>query len=187
LFTSLFQPPATLPRFIIAGLTDASSIPNELEGIFPHLAVPVQPLLEGSSQPRRFSARPLSQRHVALVQYVLGCDAPGEHPVLRPFCRHVSAAPCRIVVVTSAQAFVVVGFVGIETLEWLFLVACHSQLSRHKATSRERVASTMSERFQDLAAFKISPAQRPQQGFACRHGSLRPMKFAESSRVTSNT
>jgi hypothetical protein len=42
---------ARMARFIIADLTDPSSIPKELEAIVPSLAVPVQPLLEGSSQP----------------------------------------------------------------------------------------------------------------------------------------
>jgi hypothetical protein len=42
---------ARLARFIIADLTDPSSIPKELEAIVPGLAVPVQPLLEGSSRP----------------------------------------------------------------------------------------------------------------------------------------
>jgi uncharacterized protein YjbI with pentapeptide repeats len=42
---------ARMARFIIADLTDASSIPKELEAIVPGLAVPVQPLLEGSSRP----------------------------------------------------------------------------------------------------------------------------------------
>ena len=37
--------------FIIADLTDPSSIPKELEAIVPGLAVPVQPLLEGASRP----------------------------------------------------------------------------------------------------------------------------------------
>jgi uncharacterized protein YjbI with pentapeptide repeats len=41
---------ARMARFIIADLTDPSSIPKELEAIVPHLAVPVQPLLEGSSR-----------------------------------------------------------------------------------------------------------------------------------------
>ena len=42
---------ARMARFIIADLTDPSSIPKELEAIVPHLAVPVQPLLEGASRP----------------------------------------------------------------------------------------------------------------------------------------
>ena len=41
---------ARMARFIIADLTDPSSIPKELEAIVPSLAVPVQPLLEGSSR-----------------------------------------------------------------------------------------------------------------------------------------
>ena len=42
---------ARMARFIIADLTDPSSIPKELEAIVPGVAVPVQPLLEGSSRP----------------------------------------------------------------------------------------------------------------------------------------
>jgi hypothetical protein len=42
---------AHMARFIIADLTDPSSIPKELEAIVPHLEVPVQPLLEGPSRP----------------------------------------------------------------------------------------------------------------------------------------
>jgi hypothetical protein len=42
---------ARMARFIIADLTDPSSIPKELETIVPDLAVPVQPLLEGASRP----------------------------------------------------------------------------------------------------------------------------------------
>ena len=42
---------ARMARFIIADLTDPSSIPKELEAIVPNLAVPVQPLLEGSARP----------------------------------------------------------------------------------------------------------------------------------------
>ena len=38
---------ARMARFIIADLTEPSSIPKELEAIVPHLAVSVQPLLEG--------------------------------------------------------------------------------------------------------------------------------------------
>jgi hypothetical protein len=42
---------ARMARFIIADLTDPSSIPKELEAIVPSLAVSVQPLLEGSARP----------------------------------------------------------------------------------------------------------------------------------------
>src|SRR6516225_5086433 len=42
---------ARMSRFIIADLTDPSSIPKESEAIVPSLAVPVQPLLEGTSRP----------------------------------------------------------------------------------------------------------------------------------------
>jgi len=42
---------ARMARFIVADLTDPSSIPKELEAIVPFLAVPVQPLLEGASRP----------------------------------------------------------------------------------------------------------------------------------------
>jgi hypothetical protein len=42
---------ARMARFIIADLTDPSSIPKELEAIVPGLAVPIQPLLEGASRP----------------------------------------------------------------------------------------------------------------------------------------
>src|SRR3954449_5322445 len=42
---------ARMARFIVADLTDPSSLPKELEAIVPSLAVPVQPLLEGVRQP----------------------------------------------------------------------------------------------------------------------------------------
>jgi hypothetical protein len=42
---------AHMARFIIADLTDPSSIPKESEAIVPQLTVAVQPLLEGSSRP----------------------------------------------------------------------------------------------------------------------------------------
>jgi hypothetical protein len=42
---------ARMARFIIADLTEPSSIPKELEAIVPTLAVPVQPLLQGLRTP----------------------------------------------------------------------------------------------------------------------------------------
>jgi hypothetical protein len=45
--TETVSPLARLAQFIIADRTEPSSIPKELEAIVPHLAVPVQPLLDG--------------------------------------------------------------------------------------------------------------------------------------------
>jgi hypothetical protein len=42
---------ARMSRFIIADITEPSSIPKELEAIVPTLAVPVQPLIEGNDRP----------------------------------------------------------------------------------------------------------------------------------------
>ncbi|HSF03367.1 MAG TPA: hypothetical protein VLA62_10160, partial [Solirubrobacterales bacterium] len=42
---------AHLSRFIVADLTEPSSIPKELEAIVPRLAVPVQPLIQGAQTP----------------------------------------------------------------------------------------------------------------------------------------
>jgi hypothetical protein len=42
---------ARMARFVVADLTEPSSIPKELEAIVPTLAVPVQPLLEGPTRP----------------------------------------------------------------------------------------------------------------------------------------
>jgi hypothetical protein len=42
---------ARMARFIVADLSDPSSIPKELEAIVPSLAVPVQPLLEVAFRP----------------------------------------------------------------------------------------------------------------------------------------
>jgi len=42
---------ARMARFILADLTSANSIGKELEAIIPSLAVPVQPLMEGSDEP----------------------------------------------------------------------------------------------------------------------------------------
>jgi hypothetical protein len=46
---------ARMARFIIADLTDPSSIAKELEAIVPHLAVPVQPVLQVGHRPMRCS------------------------------------------------------------------------------------------------------------------------------------
>jgi uncharacterized protein YjbI with pentapeptide repeats len=42
---------AHMARFIIADLTEPSSLPKELEAIVPTLAVPVQPVMEGATRP----------------------------------------------------------------------------------------------------------------------------------------
>ena len=42
---------ARMSRFIVADLTEPSSIPHELQAIVPDLAVPVQPLLHGADRP----------------------------------------------------------------------------------------------------------------------------------------
>ncbi len=53
-FTETVSTLAHLSRFIIADLTDPSSIPQELYAVVPHRMVPVQPLLkEDSDQPSR--------------------------------------------------------------------------------------------------------------------------------------
>ena len=49
-FTETVRTLAHLSRFIIADLTDPSSIPQELYAIAPTLAVPIQPLLEASKR-----------------------------------------------------------------------------------------------------------------------------------------
>ncbi len=47
-FTETIMTLAHLSRFILADLTDTSSLPQELHAIVPHYAKPVQPLLEAS-------------------------------------------------------------------------------------------------------------------------------------------
>jgi uncharacterized protein YjbI with pentapeptide repeats len=49
-FTETITTLAGLARFIVADLTEPSSVAKELEAIVPKLAVPVQPLLEASAQ-----------------------------------------------------------------------------------------------------------------------------------------
>ena len=48
-FTETISTLARMARFIIADLTEPSSLPKELEAIVPTLAVPVQPLLTGAT------------------------------------------------------------------------------------------------------------------------------------------
>ncbi len=50
-FTETISTLAHMARFIIADLTEPSSLPKELEAIVPTLAVPVQPLMEGATRP----------------------------------------------------------------------------------------------------------------------------------------
>jgi uncharacterized protein YjbI with pentapeptide repeats len=50
-FTETVSTLAHMARFIIADLTEPSSLPKELEAIVPTLAVPVQPVLEGAARP----------------------------------------------------------------------------------------------------------------------------------------
>ncbi len=53
---------AHLARFIVADLTDPSSIPQELESIIPHVEIVVKPLIEGKEQPYAMS-RDFVTRH----------------------------------------------------------------------------------------------------------------------------
>jgi hypothetical protein len=42
---------ARLARFIVADITDPSSVPKELEAVIPYLAVPIAPLIQRSNRP----------------------------------------------------------------------------------------------------------------------------------------
>jgi uncharacterized protein YjbI with pentapeptide repeats len=54
-FTETITLLARMARFIIADLTEPSSIPQELQAIVPDIAVPVQPILEGKKPYSMFS------------------------------------------------------------------------------------------------------------------------------------
>ena len=54
-FTETVTLLARMARFIVADLTDPASIPQELQAIVPHVAVPVQPLIEGDRPYSMFS------------------------------------------------------------------------------------------------------------------------------------
>lgn len=49
-FTETVRTLAGISRFIVADLTDPSSIPQELQAIVPNLSVPVRPIIEGEEQ-----------------------------------------------------------------------------------------------------------------------------------------
>jgi hypothetical protein len=63
---------AHLSRFIIADLTEPSSIPQELQAIVPTLAVPVRPLLlEGKGEYAMFVDFPKTYHWVLPIHYYL--------------------------------------------------------------------------------------------------------------------
>ena len=103
-----------MARFIIADLTDPSSIPKELEAIVPDLAVPVQPLLEGSSRSYVMSAYVEgltsvighADRAKPLRDYCLGLMMPCERKSVEPMA--AITAPER----TAAQHQSLLHFIG---------------------------------------------------------------------------
>jgi uncharacterized protein YjbI with pentapeptide repeats len=81
---------AHLARFIIADLTEPRSIPKELEAIVPTLAVPVQPLLEGSTRPYSMFKDYWKYQWVLEVYRYNGiCDFPHK---LERFVKHIVAS-----------------------------------------------------------------------------------------------
>jgi hypothetical protein len=65
---------ARMTRFIIADLTESSSIPKELEAIVPTLVVPVQPLLQGSKHPYSMFKDSWKYRWVLKVHWYQGLN-----------------------------------------------------------------------------------------------------------------
>lgn len=55
-FTETVRTLAGISRFIVADLSDPSSIPQELQAIVPVLSVPVRPIIQGDEQPYSMSA-----------------------------------------------------------------------------------------------------------------------------------
>jgi hypothetical protein len=86
-FTETVRTLAHLARFIIADLTDPSSIPQELQAIIPTLAIPVQPiLLKGKKMYAMFSD--LKRYHWVLPTYIyenkIGLLSSLEENIIKP-------------------------------------------------------------------------------------------------------
>jgi len=76
-FTETVSTLAHLSRFIIADLTDPSSIPQELYAVVPHRLVPVQPLLKESEDPNSPSR-----------EYAMFIDLRKKYHWVLPTCRY---------------------------------------------------------------------------------------------------